>query len=135
MSTNQILIGLGLMIVLALGCDLVASRTRLPAIVLLLPVGFIAGAATTDVHPDALFGATFQPLVSLGVGLILFEAGLRLRLDELRGGTRRVVLRLIAFGIVITLVGVTLASRLLFGIAWEARSSSGRSSSCPGPRW
>jgi hypothetical protein len=43
MSTNQILIGLGLTIVLALGCDLIASRTRLPAIVLLLPVGFIAG--------------------------------------------------------------------------------------------
>jgi hypothetical protein len=56
MSTNQILIGLGLTTVLALGCDLIASRTRLPAIVLLLPVGFIAGAATADVHPDALFG-------------------------------------------------------------------------------
>ncbi len=118
MSTNQILIGLGLTIVLALGCDLIATRTRLPAIVLLLPVGFIAGAATTDVHPDALFGDTFQPLVSLGVGLILFEAGLRLRLDELHGGTRRVVLRLIAIGIVTTLTGVTLASRLLFGIGW-----------------
>lgn len=47
------------MIVLALGGELVASRGRLPAIVLLLPVGFIAGAVTDDVNPNALFGATF----------------------------------------------------------------------------
>jgi hypothetical protein len=58
------------------------------AIVLLLPAGFVAGAATDDVHPDALPGNAYQPLVSLGVGLILFEAGLRPRLDELRGGIR-----------------------------------------------
>ncbi len=118
MSTNQILLGLGLVIVLALACELVASRTRLPAIVLLLPVGFIAGAATNDVHPEALFGATFQPLVSLAVGLILFEAGLRLRLDELRGGVRKVVLRLISVGTAATAVGITLAVKLLFGIGW-----------------
>lgn len=68
MSTNDILTGLGLVIVIALGCELVADRTRLPAIVLLLPAGFIAGALTSDVHPSTLFGAAFQPLVSLGVG-------------------------------------------------------------------
>jgi hypothetical protein len=53
-------------IVLAIACQLFAARLRLPAIVLLLPVGFIAGAITSDVHPDNLFGGTFQPLVSLG---------------------------------------------------------------------
>jgi NhaP-type Na+/H+ or K+/H+ antiporter len=79
LSTDQTLTGLGLVIVLALACRLVSGRLRLPAIVLLLPVGFAAGAATDDVHPDALLGNAFQPLVSLGVGLILFEAGLRLR--------------------------------------------------------
>jgi len=84
MSTDAILTGLGLVIVLALGCQLVASWTRLPAIVLLLPAGFIAGAVTNDVHPSTLFGATFQPIVSLGVGFILF--GRDLTFDEL---TRR----------------------------------------------
>ena len=118
LSTDQILKGLGLVIVLALASRLVSSRVRLPAIVLLLPVGFAAGAATDDVHPDALFGNAFQPLVSLGVGLILFEAGLRLRLDELRGGTRGVVQRLVVAGPVVTAVGVTLAVKLLFGLGW-----------------
>src|SRR6185436_16020244 len=61
-------------------------------------VGFLAGAVTDDVHPDALFGNAFQPLVTLGVGLILFEAGLRLRLHELTGGAHRVVMRLIVIG-------------------------------------
>jgi NhaP-type Na+/H+ or K+/H+ antiporter len=117
-TTDQILLGLGLVIVLALGCQLVASRTHLPAIVLLLPAGFIAGAATHDVHPAFLFGNTFQPIVSLGVGLILFEAGLRLRFDELRGGAHRVVLRLIPIGVVLSVVGVTLAARLFFGLGW-----------------
>jgi NhaP-type Na+/H+ or K+/H+ antiporter len=56
MSTDDLLAGLGLVIVLAIACQLLAARTRLPAIVLLLPVGFIAGAATDDVHPDVLFG-------------------------------------------------------------------------------
>jgi NhaP-type Na+/H+ or K+/H+ antiporter len=117
-TTDQILLGLGLVIVLALGSQLVASRAHLPAIVLLLPAGFIAGAGTHDVHPDFLFGNTFQPIVSLGVGLILFEAGLRLRFDELRGGAHRVVLRLIPIGVVLTVVGVTLAAQLFLGLGW-----------------
>ena len=95
LSTNEILTGLGLVIVLAIGCQLVASRLRIPAIVLLLPVGFAAGAITDDVDPSNLLGATFQPLVSLGVGLILFEAGLRLDWSEIRDGARSAVTRLL----------------------------------------
>jgi NhaP-type Na+/H+ or K+/H+ antiporter len=117
-TTNNILLGLGLVIVLALGCELIATRTRLPAIVLLLPAGFIAGAVTNDVRPAFLFGNTFQPIVSLGVGLILFEAGLRLRFDELQGGSRRVVLRLIPIGVLLTVLGVTLGAKLIFGLGW-----------------
>jgi Kef-type K+ transport system membrane component KefB len=116
MSTNEILTGLGLIVVLAIGCRLVAERFRIPAIVLLLPAGFIAGALTDDVNPQNLFGDTYQPLVSLGVGLILFEAGLRLRLRDLTK-LRSVVLRLISIGTLLTLASVTLAVYLVFGIS------------------
>jgi NhaP-type Na+/H+ or K+/H+ antiporter len=119
LSTDQTLRGLGLVIVLALACRLVSGRLRLPAIVLLLPVGFAAGAATDDVHPDALLGNAYQPLVSLGVGLILFEAGLRLRFDEVRGRTRRVVERLVVVGPLVTGIGVALGAQLLFGLGWD----------------
>ena len=88
LTTNEILTGLGLVVVLAIACQLAAARLRLPAIVLLLPAGFVAGILTDDVDPTKLLGGAFQPFVSLGVGLILFEAGLRLRLHELSGGVR-----------------------------------------------
>jgi NhaP-type Na+/H+ or K+/H+ antiporter len=118
LSTDQTLLGLGLVIVLALACLLVSGWLRLPAIVLLLPVGFAAGAATASVHPDVLLGNAYQPLVSLGVGVILFEAGLRLRFDELSGGIRPVVLWLVIVGPLVTGVGVTIAATQVFGLEW-----------------
>ena len=118
LSTNAILTGLGLAIVLAIASRLVADRLWLPAIVVLIPVGFVAGIVTDDVHPDELFGATFTPLVDLGVGLILFEAGMRLRFRELRGGIRSVVIRLISVGTLVTLAGVTVAVKLIFELNW-----------------
>ncbi|HEX2496989.1 MAG TPA: hypothetical protein VHK46_09160, partial [Gaiellaceae bacterium] len=78
MTTNDILLGIGLVLVLAVGSQLLARRLRIPAIVVLLPAGFIAGIATDYVHPEDLLGDLYQPFVSLAVGIILFEAGLRL---------------------------------------------------------
>ncbi len=118
LTTNEILAGLGLVVVLAIACRIVAERFRLPAIVLLLPVGFLAGAITADVRPEALFGDAFQPLVSLGVGLILFEAGLRLKIDELERSVRRVVVRLISVGTLVTFAAITGATKLIFGFSW-----------------
>lgn len=115
---DKLLLGLGLVIVLAFACRLVAAYFRLPAIVLLLPVGFAAGAATDTVHPDVLFGNTFGAFVDLAVGLILFEAGLGLNRKEL-AGVRGVVRRLVIIGVVISAVGVTVATNLLFGLSWK----------------
>jgi NhaP-type Na+/H+ or K+/H+ antiporter len=118
LSTDDILTGLGLVIVLAIAARLLAQRLRVPALVILLPVGFVAGAITDDVHPDALLGAAFQPFVSLGVGLILFEAGLRLDLSELERAMRKVVWRLVGVGAIVTFVCVTLAARFVVDLGW-----------------
>jgi NhaP-type Na+/H+ or K+/H+ antiporter len=75
MSTNQILLGLSLTVILAVSAQVIAGRLRIPALILLLLFGFAAGAATDVVQPTKLLGATFQPLVSLAVGLILYNAG------------------------------------------------------------
>jgi NhaP-type Na+/H+ or K+/H+ antiporter len=114
MSSDDVLLGLGLLIVLAVGSQLVAGRLRLPAIVVLLPVGFVAGIATDDVHPEALLGPLYQPFVSLAVGVILFEAGLRLSLGEIAGDVRRIVGRLVTVGTLVTWAGVTVVVALLF---------------------
>jgi len=55
-TTNQILIGIGLILVLAVGAQVLASRLHIPAIIVLLPTGFVAGVLTTDVNPDKLLG-------------------------------------------------------------------------------
>ncbi|GEM_PF-1938476 len=102
MTTNQILVGIGLILVLAVGSQVLASRLRIPALIVLLPVGFVAGALTTDVNPERLLGAAFEPLVSLSVAVILYDAGLGLDLRKLKGHTRRVVVRLIVLGVLIT---------------------------------
>jgi NhaP-type Na+/H+ or K+/H+ antiporter len=114
MSTDDVLLGLGLVTVLAVGSQLLAGRVRLPAIVVLLPVGFLAGIATDNVHPDALLGALYQPFVSLAVGVILFEAGLRLSVGEVAPDIRKIVGRLVTVGVVVTWAGVTVAVVLLF---------------------
>jgi hypothetical protein len=40
MSTGQVLAGVGLIVVLAVGSQLLASRLRIPALIILLPAGF-----------------------------------------------------------------------------------------------
>ena len=123
MTTNQILFGLGLVLVLAVGSQLLARRLRVPALVVLLPAGVLAGAATDDVHPDNLLGALYQPFVSLAVGVILFEAGLRLSFGEVASGIRNAVVRLVVVGVAVTSLCVAAAVSLLFdgmdsGVPW-----------------
>ncbi len=114
MSTNQILTGIGLILALAVGSQVLASRLRIPALIVLLPVGFAAGALTTDVNPERLLGPAFEPLVSLSVAVILYDAGLGLDMRKLKGHTRRVVVRLIVLGVLITwALGAALAAPLL----------------------
>ena len=67
MSASQIFAGLALIVGLAVACQTIAASLRIPAIILLLPVGFAAGALTTVVNPGKIFGAAFPPLVGLAV--------------------------------------------------------------------
>jgi NhaP-type Na+/H+ or K+/H+ antiporter len=116
-TTNQILIGVGLTLALAVGSQILASRLRIPAIIVLLPVGFVAGALTSDVNPERLLGPAFEPLVSLSVAVILYDAGLGLDLRKLRGHVRRVVITLISAGVVITWALGAPSAALLLGMS------------------
>ncbi|MFD8544881.1 cation:proton antiporter [Streptomyces sp. NPDC059649] len=102
MSTDEILLGTGLTVALAVGSQILASRLRIPSLIVLLPAGFVAGAVTDAVRPDKLMGQAFSPLVSLSVALILYDAGLGLDLRHLKGATRSVVVRLIVLGVLLT---------------------------------
>src|SRR5512139_2664119 len=120
MSADQILVGMGLTIALAVGSQILAGRLHIPPIIVLLPVGFIAGAATEVVDPEKIFGDAFPSLVSLAVAVILYDAGLELDLRRLQGRARRVVLRLIGFGVPITLAIAALTAAWLLGLSTQA---------------
>ncbi len=115
LSANDLLLGIGLVLVLAVGSQLLARVLALPAIVVLLPVGFIAGILSKDVRPGDLLGALYQPFVSVAVGVILFEAGLRLSFRDVTPRVRPVVLRLVSVGALLTWLAITAAVALLFG--------------------
>ncbi|MCT4357048.1 cation:proton antiporter [Streptomyces sp. Je 1-79] len=102
MTDDEILLGLALTVVLATGSQILASKLRLPALIILLPVGFAAGAMTDVIHPDRLMGPTFSALVSLSVAVILYDAGLGLNLRKLTGRTRGIVGRLLVYGVLLT---------------------------------
>ncbi len=120
MTDSQIFLGLGLTIALAVASQITADKLRLPAIVLLLPVGFLAGAVVDDVDPTALFGDAFTPLVELSVAIILFDGGLDLVFTELEGHSTRVVRRLIYLGVPITWAGAGAFGGLLLGLSLPA---------------
>jgi NhaP-type Na+/H+ or K+/H+ antiporter len=117
MSTDQILFGVGLILVLAVGSQVLASRLRIPALIILLPAGFTAGALTTDVNPDRLLGAAFQPLVSLAVAVILYDSGLALEWGKVAGRARRVVPRLVIWGVPITMAFAAVLAAPLLGMS------------------
>lgn len=106
-----------LAVVLALGlvAQWTAWRFRLPAILLLLIFGFLAGRFF---HAESILGTDLLfPLVSMAVGVILFEGGLTLRFHELRssGGP---VLRLCTIGAFVTWALATAAGVVVLG--WPA---------------
>ena len=80
--------------VLGIGAQWLAWRKGWPAIVLMLAAGFLAGPILGVIHPREAFGELLEPMVSIGVALILFEGGLSLDFREFRkygGGVWRLV--------------------------------------------
>ncbi len=85
MNGDLIALGLALIGVIGLGCQWLAWRLKLPAILLLLIAGIFVGPVTGLLQPQALLGELLFPLVSLAVAVILFEGSLTLNFREIRG--------------------------------------------------
>ncbi|MCY0147841.1 cation:proton antiporter [Hoeflea sp. G2-23] len=94
-----------------------AWRLQLPAIVLLLAAGFIAGPATGFLDPAADFGDIYRPMVSIAVAIILFEGGLTLNVREIRE-TSTAVRRIIMYAGPLTWVMAAYAAHHIGGLSW-----------------
>lgn len=112
------LISLASIVILGISAQWLAWRLRLPSILLLLLAGFFAGPVTGLIHPDELLGKTLFPIVSISVGIILFEGGLTLQLSEIHG-VRRVIFRLVSVGALLTWVIATLGAYYIIGLDFQ----------------
>ena len=104
---------------LAAACQVIAPLLRVPALVLLLPVGFCLGLVAPQLRADVILGSAFPAVVDLVVALILFKGGLELGNISLKGTDRKVVLRLLWIGSSITWLGGTLTAHYLLGLSWQ----------------
>jgi NhaP-type Na+/H+ or K+/H+ antiporter len=125
MTTDQVLLGAGLILVLTVGSQVLAKQLRIPALIIMLPAGFAAGALISDVNPERLLGPAFQPFVSLAVAVILYDSGLSLEYGVVRGRARRVVPRLVFIGVPITFANAAAFARLLLGMSTGAALLTG----------
>jgi NhaP-type Na+/H+ or K+/H+ antiporter len=94
---QNVIIGIGSILILGILAQWIGWRLKLPAILPLLIIGFLAGPVTGLLHPDEWLGELLFPVVSISVAVILFEGGLGLKQDEVMG-VRRVVQSLISVG-------------------------------------
>lgn len=104
--------------ILGIGAQWLAWRTGLPAIVLMLIAGFLAGPVLGVFDPEHAFGELLEPMVAVGVALILFEGGLSLDFRELRH-TGSAVGRLATIGVVLGWLFGALAGIYIAGLAPE----------------
>jgi NhaP-type Na+/H+ or K+/H+ antiporter len=117
---------------LAVACQWLGWRFKLPAIVFLLTGGLIAGPVTGWLQPDELFGDLLFPLISLCVAVILFEGSLTLRFAEIRG-VEKVVMRLVTWGTLVSWVISAVAAMWLVGTSWQVATLFGAVMVVTGP--
>ncbi len=125
MQHQDILIGFVLMLTLGVGAQWIAWWLKLPSILLLLAFGILAGPVSALVLPGGqplldparwLGDDLLLPLISMAVGLILYEGGLTLRFRDI-AANNTVVWKLISLGALVTWVGVAAGGILFLGLS------------------
>ncbi|MBK5223503.1 MAG: cation:proton antiporter [Acidimicrobiia bacterium] len=110
----------------------VATKLKIPSILLLLGAGLAAGPGLDVIDPDALLGDLLFPVVSMGVALLLFEGGLGLHRSEL-GSWSGVLVRLLTVGVAITGVVAAIAAATVGGLSLETAVVFGAIMTVTGP--
>ncbi|MEM8749134.1 MAG: sodium:proton antiporter [Pseudomonadota bacterium] len=96
-----------------------AWRLRIPAIAILLIVGFILGPMTGYVNPQVDLGDVYKPIVALSVAIILFEGGLTLNFREIRE-TSSAVRAIILLGGPMVWAFSALSAHYAAGLSWPS---------------
>ncbi len=129
---GQIIGYIVLVIGLGIGAQWLGWTLKIPSILLLLIVGFLAGPVTGIIPPETLHGHWLFAFVSLAIGVILFEGGLSLQIGEL-SGVGRSVRNLITTGVVITGALAGLLAWWVIGMPLEVAILTGGILTVTGP--
>lgn len=92
-----------------------AKQLKMPGIVLLLLGGVLLGPEGVGLVQPETLGSTLNLLVTVAVGLILFEGGLTLNVSGYRSAPK-VIRNLLTVGVVVTWVGTAAAIYLIFPV-------------------
>lgn len=114
---HHVTLVLGLVGLLGIGAQWLAWRVNLPAIVLLLAFGLLAGPVFGWIRPGRDLGDMLDPLVRVGVAVILFEGGLNLHFHELRQAGAGIA-RLVTLGVLVSFPLGSLAAHHVGGLSW-----------------
>ena len=109
---------------LGVGAQWIAWKMRMPAIVLMLVAGLIAGPGLGLFDPARDIGPLMQPIISIAVAIILFEGGMTLNRHSLREsavGVRRLVIVGAPLGWLLS----ALALRYVGGLDWASSAVFG----------
>lgn len=117
-------VAIALIGVLGVGSQWLAWKLRMPAIVLMLLVGVLAGPVLGLFDPASDLGPFFAPVISVAVAIILFEGGLSLNLHSLRDAAEG-VRRLVYIGAPLGWLLSVLALRYGAGLGWESSAVFG----------
>lgn len=118
MHEEMIGLSLALVGVVGLGCQWLAWKMRLPAILFLLIAGFIIGPVTHIFDPTAIFGDMLFPLISLAVAVILFEGSLTLNVKEIRG-VSKTVQSIVSIGALVSWALTSVFTHYLLDFSWS----------------
>lgn len=118
--------------VIGLGCQWLAWRLRLPAILFLLLAGIIAGPFMQWLNPDEILGNLLFPLVSLAVAVILFEGSLTLNFKQIRDVSGS-VWSIVSIGAIISWAATSAATHYILGFTWELAMLFGSLTVVTGP--
>ncbi|GEL78401.1 cation:proton antiporter [Tenuibacillus multivorans] len=95
----------------------IAWRYRMPAIVVMSVMGLLAGPIFGIINPQQDLGELYGPLISIAVGIILFEGSLNLDFREIKG-LGRPIGRITTIGAFLAWVIGSLAAHYIAGLSW-----------------
>src|SRR5699024_7177996 len=102
---------------LGIGSQWISWRYRMPAIVVMAVAGLLVGPFFGLMNPQEDFGTLYDPIISVAVGIILFEGRLNLNFKELRG-LGRPVFRISTIAAFIAWILVSLTAHYIAGLSW-----------------